>query len=61
MYSFNYDGNIFFFKQSLESNRHTFDKMHYKKSSTLQTISEREEIINQLLKKSFQLNEKVSE
>jgi hypothetical protein len=50
----------FFFNQSLQYNRHTYDKMHYKKVITQQTIGEREEKIDQLLTKSLQLNEKVN-
>jgi hypothetical protein len=49
-----------FFKQSLENNRHTFDKIHYKKTSFQQTIDERDELIDQLLVTSIELNNKVS-
>jgi len=48
------------FKHSLEDNRHTFNKAHYKKSSVQQTVEERDGLINQLLTISNQLNDKVS-
>jgi hypothetical protein len=50
----------FSFKQTLEDNRHTFDKVHYKKSSIRQSIDERDELIDELLTKSIELNDKVS-
>ncbi len=49
-----------FFKQSIEYNRHALDKAHYKKSSVLQSIDNRDELIDQLLATSIELNDKVS-
>jgi len=51
---------FFLFKQSLEDNRHTFDKLHYKKSTIQQTIDQRDELINRLMTISIQLNNEVS-
>jgi hypothetical protein len=50
---------VFFIQQSLQDKRHTFDKVHYKKDNIQQTIDERDELIDQLLAISLDLNDKV--
>ncbi|CAF1204853.1 unnamed protein product [Rotaria sp. Silwood1] len=47
--------------QSLQVSRHTFDKVHYQRTSVQQTCVERDQIIDQLMVASIQLNNKVQE
>jgi hypothetical protein len=50
---------LFSLKQSLQDNRHKLDAVHYKQTTVQQTIGQRDELINQLLVKSTELNKKV--